>query len=815
MHGGNRCRKRKKVVCKIADPPWQLKEQPVNFTNPDTNASSAIHIQKHQQSAHASIESCFLDTVEKLQMDARVPKETAFPGRSLHRLITAKLSSAGVGRPKHRQPRAIKLDRVSKAYEDTFMAAPGSSERACLNGDDCEGLLMARADIHTPDHYGFIVKEFIRPEECADPHTPNLCILCLRKQVSLRFYNICALDEPTSSIIQPHRNIVNEPGEYRGECCIYPSANRFQGITDPFVSHQRHRYSYTPAQKILQTNNVVYFLGQCPSQTILELGRDTSVLTLEEAQEALLRSNDPSTTFNLRRRVDSLLRKKTPSFNYTDLYDACTALPLCSFFFQRQYSKIPIVHILSKALPQRCQYRNMKEVCHGYCVGHASIFKWMLGCIQCSLLGYYPHSRANISVKLKRYLISGFERTTKSIWLAWMKRYGYLLFYIIKEYIVWIIRYDVALFETVSSVYNWTEFQESCVVAMDIVRCTMESNFSAGINIFNTVEANLVKINSFQLRHMYKIPKYSGKQTIQEAFKRTSCMYMPPTALRERVCRVVYRQYLSPLTPESEWLTYLGITSSGMRQWKQLLRTVRSHEFSMKHIIEIIGGIGANDVAILKLYVHEKAEERRIRVTNLPTHWYIAQYRSLQARHDRNDGIPPKSDIFYICTCCKKFKGFIDGNNSAHAWGREKMIYDYTSGKLYCSSKTAKRNNVDCFNTECMPISLLGKMVQCYEKCYILCPRCARPCIFDFSNHCGSQYACNACAAALQTRRVACVFCGTPAQRGDRWSTVVVAGEEETLCDTHYLRQFRHVKEWDSKGDLFRAIRSKRARMYG
>ena len=107
-----------------------------------------------------------------------------------------------------------------------------------------------------------------------------------------------------------------------------------------------------------------------------------------------------------------LSRGQRRPFHYLMLPDIIHCLHLCNFFNDSRPRGIPILHILSKALPQRCQYRNLKEICIDYCKKHPTILKWLERCILCSLGGYYPHCQdiipfwVRIALYLKKVILT-------------------------------------------------------------------------------------------------------------------------------------------------------------------------------------------------------------------------------------------------------------------------------------------------------------------------------------------------------------------------------------------------------------------------
>ena len=640
---------------------------------------------------------------------------------------------------------------------------------------------------------GFTVKEFLRPGE-APPETPGTCLLCLRKNVCLHYYAQRFSGSAAPGIVQPHRNIINEPGEYRGDVCIYPIGAQFVGVTDPFVAHQRHLYRYQGGRitqegftfqdfKLRSRRKLCPWVRQQPL-----LGRSKTHRLL--AEDAAIRGG--------------------PGLCYGDLHDAVSALPLCTFFPVRA-AKAPVTHILSKALPQRCQYRNMAEVCREYCERDATIREWMMECLECSLLGYYPHSLSETSPAAKRGIILGLRALTAPQWTAWVRNNGYLIFYVIKEYIVWIIRYDIALYETVCRHLAWGGFEASCIAAMDTVKEIISQNPPG--DLFRGVRQCIVRVNAFQLRHLYRIPKLSFEQTLFEAFRRLEGA--EPLAPAQAACVEAGVRCMAhaPLVPMAEWLGCVGVSPAGVAAWRRIVHAMKTEDASLHHFVSRIKTLPQGDMPLIQCFVRKYFEQQAIQLFDLPAHWYVAQCRALLRKYDcSGTELPPGCDTFYVCTSCRRFKAFLAGPETEHAVGHSKMIIDWETGDYMCACKPTKRGGfyfkeqqaTQCLDTVCVPVSLLGNVLQCYGKCYVLCPGCARPCVFDFWKYSGSGFRCGVCSSTEPPTR--CLFCGAP---GDH--PISVGDNTRHLCAAHTVPGMGRVA---SEDEVIAAVRGRQRQFY-
>tara|TARA_B110000008_G_scaffold134441_1_gene136499 strand:+ start:194 stop:1204 length:1011 start_codon:yes stop_codon:yes gene_type:complete len=138
------------------------------------------------------------------------------------------------------------VEPVTRAYEENFLCEPVGSQRACLMGNECEGLF-----IHNAKDRAFILREFLKPSEHTIyqntgkyPSEPRLCLMCKRKELARAHTNVRAdgMGIREDTILSDTRNLVDVPGEYCLKDCIVSSRNVYEGILDPVVLHVRSAY---------------------------------------------------------------------------------------------------------------------------------------------------------------------------------------------------------------------------------------------------------------------------------------------------------------------------------------------------------------------------------------------------------------------------------------------------------------------------------------------------------------------------------------------------------------------------------------------
>ena len=143
------------------------------------------------------------------------------------------------------------LPLVTRHEEETWLRLPTQDDDVpCCRGTACEGHAVAAVvtalgayDEGTSPPVAATLVAF-RPRDDLQWHR---CVMCLRKDTAVAFYTAQARHEPPLDVVQPYRNHVRVPGEYRLAACLWPNASghgHWEGISDPFVRHQRHQYAW-------------------------------------------------------------------------------------------------------------------------------------------------------------------------------------------------------------------------------------------------------------------------------------------------------------------------------------------------------------------------------------------------------------------------------------------------------------------------------------------------------------------------------------------------------------------------------------------
>lgn len=524
----------------------------------------------------------------------------------------------------------------------------------------------------------------------------------------------------------------------------------------------------------------------------------------------------------------------------------------CSFWNENKSKMPPIVHLMCKALPQRCQIRNLREIISNYCKTDDLVHEFMRAALLCSLLGMYSHCKCRPGWKARQQLIRRFiyakpNRMQLQEWLFTM--YQHLLFYIIKEFLTYSMCLIPALYEELCGTYKWNTFEFIVHHSMDQIRQTVDENICQAKTIqtwLNKIETSLMHVNKQQLGNLYRPQRQTFTQNVISICERIDenrhhvnphlqFPFQYRKLLRKMVARVERGH------PKIEWLKFFNVNQKSIdalcnmykhsqqntyrSELRKLLTTAPRYEFE----------------AIRELFATFQQTHYDVRIFHLPKHLYEKQRTALCRRYglNINEEMPSHVGEVYVCLSCSTFKGFVvQANNKCtnlFANGHHKIIVDDETLQCFCGrrcektdTKKRKRIALDtfldgveleehrkrrvkkdwktqrksmqndlCASTECQKFNLTGCVLQFYGKLYLFCPSCGNPTTFNAEQIDEHGFTCGQCMqeGTLYTS-VNCHVCGI--YRGkDSWTAVKIVEEKEeetiAICNTCYkpwLRQY-------------------------
>jgi hypothetical protein len=526
----------------------------------------------------------------------------------------------------------------------------------------------------------------------------------------------------------------------------------------------------------------------------------------------------------------------TNSMHEGALPDVVLELMKCTYWNETKTKMKPIVHLLCKSLPQRCQIRNLQDIILNYCKQDDLVYDFMSKTVLCSILGAYSHSKTSLSWKsritvLRRLVYSPPNRTQMQEWL--FGGYQHFLFYVIKEFLTYSIRLIPSLFEEIRDTYKWDAF-ESCVhTAMDNMREYMENNIQKSNTIagwLDGIEPMLMQINKQQLGNLFRPQRMTFTNTILNLCERLdeqnnqSKPYIAfPREYRNLMRDMSKRISRTPNVPV-EWLIYFGVKNSAVESLKNIQKHYHQNTFRAD-VKKLLNDVSRYDFeAIRELFKIFYQVHHMVRVFPLPKHYYVSQVKALRRRYELQDGeyFSDNVGMVYACLACHTFKAFVvkqnDKISNLFANGHHKVIIDDETMKCYCGRrsdqndskkrprvaiqefiegsiesddniKRAKKKqwkmqrkkfmNDECSQTECLHFNMTGSLFQFYNHLYMFCPLCASPTLFDPKQNGKHGLHCGQCMKDGQFyTRVSCVVCNT-LRGAAKWDTMTYIDDED------------------------------------
>lgn len=529
----------------------------------------------------------------------------------------------------------------------------------------------------------------------------------------------------------------------------------------------------------------------------------------------------------------------------------------CSFFSDTRTKSNPIVHLISKALPHRCTIRNLRDITSNYCRKYDDVYQFVFGCLKCSLLGLYEKCIERPSLKTRIVLIRKFNNVSKGAMLKWMmKDHQQLLFYVIKEFLIYGVRQIPALYMEIKERYYWDKFEHCVETAMNNVRRGLFEHGSDDIMDFKDVEPQLSSMNKQQVHHLYRPTKHTfAKILLLECDKldeMNAVDFITKEFTKENkdlMYNMSIRTSLEMPMP-FQWLEFFRIAKVVIKDLEQI-QEVYVMEGSRGSLKALLSGLDRYSFECIRTFAEIWDRKMNVRIFTLPKHIYIQQCKALRRKYNIENGqpLPPNVGNTLLCMECKQFKGFTNkcdvkqkGNISQKVYknlfglGNKKVLVDDISMKLYCGKRCDKvdgkkrhhyvpeyssymtvenkeitKQNNDrarrraakerrkefkndiCSQTELTCVDLTGNILQFYGEMYTVCPKCANFMTFESKHFTKDGFYCGCCIQHGKLYTdISCEYCH--AVRGNEtWSPITVY--KEGKLGLIYLCQSCH-KNW-------------------
>jgi hypothetical protein len=560
-------------------------------------------------------------------------------------------------------------------------------------------------------------------------------------------------------------------------------------------------------------------------------------------------------------------------FHEGNLPDVLNYIVQCSFFSDNRSKTNPIVHLISKALPHRCTIRNLREIISNYCRKHEDVYNFVLGCLKCSLLGLYESCKERPDLATRIVLIRKFNNISRGSMLQWMmKDHQQLLFYVIKEFLIYGVRQIPSLYNEIKERYYWDKFEECVERAMNIVRKSLRPEHN--IMNFVGVEEQLGIMNKQQVHHLFRPTKHSfAKIVLME------CDRIDDTKSVEYLVSefdMSYKKLMMDMAiriPQSKsipfkWLEYFKISPNIVKELQQI-QEMFIFDGSKGSLKSLLTHLDRYSFECIRTFVDVFNTKMNVRVFTLPAHIYIEQCKALRRKFQIPNGVPLPEycGSTLLCLECNQFKGFTNKRDNEknkisnlYAFGNSKVLVDDETMKFYCGKRCDKvdgkkrhhyvpeyssyisseisdairvaeeRNkkrcakekrkelkNEICSQTELCRINLNGQLLQFYGNMYTVCPKCANFMVVDCKYYTKDGFYCGCCIqnGKLYTN-ISCEYC--QAVRGNEtWNPVqcLEKGKQTSiyLCQSCHKPWIRSAAALLEKDTIMRGLLNKWKRL--
>lgn len=542
------------------------------------------------------------------------------------------------------------------------------------------------------------------------------------------------------------------------------------------------------------------------------------------------------------------IEKLLPSvvFHEGMLPDHVSDLMKCSFWSDNGKMS-PIVHLLSKSTPQRCQIRSLTLIMLNYCKIHDDVYDFIVKALKCSMMGLYrTSSRPSIHIRKSVYKV--FANLTRKQFLNFMQsKHQQLLFFTIKEYLIFAASHIPSLYKELVVRYKWKSFEKRVTETMNTVREMLTSD---DIMTFTGVERFLTTVTRMQ-PHLYRPRKHAFCRVLMHECEHHDDVLAMASG-RHRYWKLMYDMLIRvPLAPMPlEWLEIFGVAPENIKKL-QTLQTNYNTTGVKGNLRVFIRSLSREEFEIIRSLASAYDRKVNVRMFTLPVHITVRQIRALRHMHNVKDGeeLHPTMGSTLICMECQQFKGFVAHKtakkvHNIHAYGQTRVLVDDDTGKLYCgkrldkiekkrdlcsyaweleinkeekdSRKTAKdkrkeETNRLCAQNELQRVSLIGNMLQFYGVLYTICPQCGNFCKYDPKNMYNGFY-CGCCMEYGHLfRNIRCEWCRTK----QHLENIKVVGDKESihLCKSCHKPWIRNANSILSLDTIKRGLKEKWKRL--
>jgi hypothetical protein len=464
-------------------------------------------------------------------------------------------------------------------------------------------------------------------------------------------------------------------------------------------------------------------------------------------------------------------------------------------------------------------------------------------------------------------LIKCFKEMTKGVLLGWMRGdHQSLLFYVVKEFLLFSVKMLPAILDELKERYFWTHFNDCVVKAMNTFRHYKIFDFNDPL-AFKGMEQHFASVNKQQVHYLFRPHRMSFSQSVIQECERMDDVRCIEYTTRE--FRTEYHDLMWELAKRAtfeqnipiEYLEFFNIKKKSIQE----LSSIQDHynrEGSKSNLKTFLSDLSRLEFETVRSFAEVFHRLGNFRRFTLPAHIYIMQHKALRRKYAVQNGDPLPDGVgeALLCLHCKTFKSFINQRDSnghvtgLYAYGHSKILVDDETMELYCAKRSDKidskkripvtedymgenTSNVSterakkraakerrkesrskrCSDSVLTTVNLLGIILQFYGRLYTVCPICGNFMIWD--NHFTKEtFYCGCCLKNGKLfSTICCMYCN--AVRGnENWTTISVisdSGEQKSiyLCNTCLKPWIRNSPTPLKQSDIITGLKQKWKRL--
>ena len=417
--------------------------------------------------------------------------------------------------------------------------------------------------------------------------------------------------------------------------------------------------------------------------------------------------------------------------------------------------KMPLVHLLSKCLPQRCQARNLNRVTAQHLEDCPALHSKLHKIVICALLGNFKTSTERPFLDVRVAVFQSFRDV--SVLSKLVSEHFNVVLFALKQYVVHEVACVPQLRARLVQSGKWLQFEKNAAAAMAALCADMDATSENFLQRAST--AFDLCLNKKTNRTNAKTKRKSDRDRHIRSIVRTK----EHKDVLKRHFSVIY-QYMCriPLNCDTPW--YLLVTLGIKRDVVRAIYNDKSKERLSKLIA---GDVGTTVRRFLNTYDLRHS----VRLFALAPHHCAQQQKALRARYSLVGDIPPTLAQFVMCTQCKTLKSYSKKNLGAY--GNAYVLVDDETQEYYCSQHRSHKNTVPraeapissflkmvhvhkksrkrsdkyehCESTALLKMPSHGLLLSFFGNLYMLCPQCATTCAVSDMGFRGAFFACGKC----------------------------------------------------------------------